>query len=243
MRVALSALSFLVAGVAIWAFFFRSPAPSADQLTDMIMAGNPEVSAEGIAWNGCRLSLSGAREDEANGLLLQARLQVDLQLFELAQVRILPADGGAATYIASHRDGADYVGEAVRLAALLPETLRGDGDWSEVALSDLLGTRGGELSFRMASMASMAEGGEAPMFTPHEDAPTFYRFAEAALAQEPPLTVRVAQMFQGGTAREDSFLSGEVALPGALQFRFETQGAAEAFGEALYAYQQAHCPG
>ncbi len=239
MRVALSAMSFLVAGVAIWAVFFRSPAPSADHLSDMIMAGNPEVSAGGITWDGCRLSLTGVQADDANDLLLQAHLQVDLRLFELAQVRILPAAGGAVTYVVSHRDGPEYLQEAARLAALLPDDIRGDGDWSEEALADLLGARGGELSFRMTSVAV---GGESSTIMPDEDAPAFYRFAEAVLAQEPSLTVRVAQMFQGTEPREDSFLSGEVALPGALQFRFETQGAAEGFGEALYAYQKAHCP-
>lgn len=230
---ALAALaSVAVLGVAAWVVLLRDRAPSADEILALIAAGNPEVAE--AALEGCLLRLHGEQQTELG--LAVADLRADLALYEMETVRIQPLEDGAALYLAElARDRAGVLAEAERLVGFLPDAVAGtlgEGGAEAVLAS------GGELGFRLTAEVD-ARG--RPIA--HPDGPAFHAFAEDVLVAAPVMTVRVTLVYDWPEAGAEALRLGEVALPGVLQMRLSSRAAAEAFGQAIFSYQRAHCPG
>ncbi|KPP84118.1 MAG: hypothetical protein HLUCCA08_01260 [Rhodobacteraceae bacterium HLUCCA08] len=233
MRALIAVASVAVLGVAAWFVLLRDRAPSAETVLALILADNPEVIAEASGLEGCLLRLHGTRPTDL-GLAL-ADLRVDLSLYQLEAVRILPQEAGHAIYLADlDTDRARVAAAAERLVELLPAEV--DGTLGAGGAEAVLAS-GGELSFRLGAELD-AEGRPEV----HPDGPVFHAFAEAVLEAGPAVTARITRVYEGPEPSAAALRLGEVALPNVLQVRLGSTEAAEAFGQALFSYQQAHCP-
>lgn len=176
---------------------------------------------------GNRAVLTLETKPVANDTLLQAEALVQratehMPPKEQGTLTLLPKSGGQITHTPLETDA--------------------DKATQRQALRKMLEQPNGQLTFRMTSMVTISQEGEAPQpMKPHEDAPKFHAFAQDLLADAEFRNYALTLLYLSEAPKADSLLTGFIAFPPRVQFAAASEDDAKRLAQRLLGYMASHC--